>query len=55
MAADEADMNMQAALQLVVGGGHAPAAAEEAQLVALEQQARDNARRQRELQRTGRR
>jgi hypothetical protein len=55
MAAEGAGMDMQAALQLLVGGGHAPAAGEQAELAALEQVARDNAKRQRELQRTGRR
>ena len=48
-----ADMAMQAALQVVVGGGQAPAAGEQAELAALESEARDNAQRQRVLQRTG--
>jgi hypothetical protein len=52
MAAEGAGMDMQAALQLLVGGGHAAAAGEQAELTTLEQQARDNAARQRVLQRT---
>ena len=53
MAAAGAGMDMQAALQVVVGGGQAPAAGEQAELANLEAEARDNAQRQRVLQRTG--
>ena len=45
-------MDMHAALQVIVGGGGAPAAGEQAELAGLEQAARNNAKRQRELQKT---
>ena len=54
MAAAGAGINdMQAALQVLVGGGRAPAAGEQEELATLEQQARANALRQRALTRTG--
>jgi len=47
-----AENDVQAALQVLVGGGRAPAADEEAELAVLKARARENAKRQRELQRT---